>query len=233
MLEISLNERVLAYIKNVEIFLNKVENTSTDLLPTRIIELARSYLTDAKYYYERGDFVTSLSCIAYAEGLLDALRTMGYFGNIDWMPLSKLLKRPRVLIAGSFEFLHPGHLALFKEAWSIGEVYVIVSRDRNFEKFKDRKPVFNEEERLEIIKSIKFVSHAVLGDETDFLKPVENIKPDYILLGPDQWIEPEQLSRLLEVRGIKDIKVLRLEKRIGSWSSTSTYTKLKEKLCTS
>jgi len=42
-----------------------------------IIESARHYLNDAKYYEERNQLETSLASVAYCEGLLDALRLLG------------------------------------------------------------------------------------------------------------------------------------------------------------
>jgi FAD synthetase len=39
-----------------------------------ILELVRGYVKDARHYAEKRKPVTSLACIAYAEGLLDALK---------------------------------------------------------------------------------------------------------------------------------------------------------------
>jgi len=49
----------------------------------QVIEEARRYLQDAKYYLEKGRFETSLASIAYCEGLLDALRMLG-FVTFSW-----------------------------------------------------------------------------------------------------------------------------------------------------
>ena len=43
----------------------------------RVLRLARDYLGDAKYYKDQGKFETSLTSVAYCEGLLDALRLLG------------------------------------------------------------------------------------------------------------------------------------------------------------
>jgi FAD synthetase len=40
----------------------------------QVIDLAKGYVKDAKHYADRRKPVTSLACIAYAEGLLDALK---------------------------------------------------------------------------------------------------------------------------------------------------------------
>ena len=39
-----------------------------------VLELVRGYVKDARHYQEKRKSVTSLACIAYAEGLLDALK---------------------------------------------------------------------------------------------------------------------------------------------------------------
>lgn len=42
-----------------------------------IVESAKQYLSDAKYYQSRNQLGTSLASVAYCEGLLDALRLLG------------------------------------------------------------------------------------------------------------------------------------------------------------
>ena len=39
-----------------------------------VLELARGYVRDAEHYLRSRKPVTALACVAYAEGLLDALR---------------------------------------------------------------------------------------------------------------------------------------------------------------
>ncbi len=42
-----------------------------------IVESAKQYLCDAKYYQSQNQLETSLASVAYCEGLLDALRLLG------------------------------------------------------------------------------------------------------------------------------------------------------------
>ncbi len=42
-----------------------------------ILNLAKAYLEDAKYYVSKKRFDVALTSIAYCEGLLDALRLLG------------------------------------------------------------------------------------------------------------------------------------------------------------
>jgi len=42
-----------------------------------VIETAKHYFADAKYYQEKNEFETSLVSVVYCEGLLDALKLLG------------------------------------------------------------------------------------------------------------------------------------------------------------
>ena len=42
-----------------------------------VLDLIKGYSKDAKHYLENKKPITSLACIAYAEGLLDALKFLG------------------------------------------------------------------------------------------------------------------------------------------------------------
>jgi len=205
-------QRVQAYIDNVKIAVEKLKEKKLYEKYSSLLEVAELYAKDAEYYlHEKRDVLTALSCIAYAEGLIDSLRYL-MKEDIEWEPLSKLLARPKVLVAGSFEILHPGHLFYLREAWKLGRVYVVIARDKSINKFKKREPIVSEEHRLKIIESIKYVYKAVMGDERDYLKPVVDIKPDIILLGPDQWPNEEELKNELRKRGLTNVEVRRLTK---------------------
>lgn len=121
-----------------------------------------------------------------------------------------------ILVAGTFDILHPGHIYLFNEASKIGTVYAVVARDETVKKIKGRYPVFNEQERLLIVDALKSVHKTVLGDKSDRVRPIREISPDIIFLGPDQddgWIKDAIEKEHL------DIQILRLEKRLNYASS--------------
>ncbi|MBU7042509.1 MAG: adenylyltransferase/cytidyltransferase family protein [Theionarchaea archaeon] len=127
----------------------------------------------------------------------------------------------KVVVAGTFDILHPGHLYLFDAAAALGDLYVIIARDNNIPQTK--KKVFTETERLNIIKRLDMVKTALLGDKTDFFEPIEAIQPDIIFLGPDQdesWVRSEIKKRNLS------IVVKRLPERLP-YSSTE----IKKRIC--
>jgi len=130
----------------------------------------------------------------------------------------------KVLTAGTFDIIHPGHVALLIEAKKIagddGELVVIIARDSNVLKFKGREPILREDERLFVVKNLKPVDKAVLGDEKDPLKPVVEERPDIIVLGYDQWAEEEWLREELRKRGL-NVEIIRLGKFSSENDSTS------------
>lgn len=97
----------------------------------------------------------------------------------------------RILVTGTFDDLHPGHHFVLEEASKRGELFVIVARDANVQKIKGRPPLQSQEVRKQGIEKAFPNATVVLGDETDFLKPVSDIRPDLILLGYDQKLPPD------------------------------------------
>ena len=55
----------------------------TDETVAAVLSYAIDYLEDAKYYKAQGKLETSLTSVAYCEGLLDALRLIGAV-NFEW-----------------------------------------------------------------------------------------------------------------------------------------------------
>jgi len=119
-----------------------------------------------------------------------------------------------VMCFGSFDILHLGHLYYLREARRYGDrLVVVVAKDSNFKKFKEKEPKYNERQRLENIRELPYVDRAVLGSEKDILEVVEEHNPDIICLGYDQeTISVYELKEQLSKRGVKaDIM------RIGSY----------------
>jgi len=107
---------------------------------------------------------------------------------------------PNVLVFGTFDIFHLGHVHYLKQAREIakkGKVIAIVARDKNVQKFKGKKPLHNENERLEIINQLKLVDNAILGREDNIFSLVKEINPNIILLGYDQKPSEEELAKKL------------------------------------
>ena len=128
--------------------------------------------------------------------------------------------------------MHPGHVFLIQEAAKLGDVYIVVATDRNRRFYSGEAPIVPEEQRLELIRSIKNVKDAKLGrPDNDTLKTVEEIDPDIILLGPDQKFSVDKLQNALKLKGLNNIEVRRLEKYYDKYklnSSSSIKNKIIE-----
>lgn len=109
----------------------------------------------------------------------------------------------RVFAAGTFDGLHPGHVAFLEFAKSKGgELWVVVARDSTLRRI-GKNPYFNEMERLALISSLRFVDHAILGDANEPLRSVLLVQPDVIVLGHDQKVNVRELAKKLSCAGIK------------------------------
>jgi len=107
----------------------------------------------------------------------------------------------RVLATGTFDLLHPGHVYFLTQAKALGdELIVIVARDSNI--IHKPKPIIPEEQRLEMVNSLKMVDQALLGSEKDIFEPLKQIKPDIIALGYDQRFDSKRLEEELSKRGL-------------------------------
>ena len=71
-------EKVLSELKRTQTPISLTEESVADVL-----RWAVDYLEDAKYYKAQGNLETSLTSVAYCEGLLDALRLLGAV-NFEW-----------------------------------------------------------------------------------------------------------------------------------------------------
>ena len=123
----------------------------------------------------------------------------------------------RVMASGVFDLLHIGHLYYLEEAKKYGdELIVVVACDKTVRK-KKHEPIMPAEERRKLVEALKPVDKAVVGYEDDFLRIVEEIKPDVIALGYDQHFEG--LEEMLRQRGIK-AKIVRCGKYDGDLNKT-------------
>lgn len=135
----------------------------------------------------------------------------------------------KVMASGTFDLLHPGHVIYLEHAKALGgegsKLCVVVARDSTVKKRK-KIPIVNENQRLKMIKYLKPVDEAVLGNENkDILKIVEEIDPDIIAIGQDQTHNVEQLQKAIDERSLK-AKVKRVEAyHTGTLDSTCKIIK--------
>lgn len=127
-----------------------------------------------------------------------------------------------VVATGVFDIIHPGHIMYLRESKKLGDRLVVVVACDNTAETRKRKPLIPESQRLEIVKALKPVDEAVLGDEKDFMKPLRKIKPDIIALGSDQDVIETELSEKLASVGVS-ARVVRIK---ACWDGPFNSSKL-------
>ena len=59
-----------------------------------------------------------------------------------------------VMVFGTFDILHPGHINFFKQAKKYGNLIAVIARDRTVKQVKGRLPKYSEKQRLKAILSL-------------------------------------------------------------------------------
>lgn len=137
-------------------------------------------------------------------------------------------RRPRVYVSGCFDLLHSGHVAFFKEAAQLGDLYVSVGNDACITQLK-AKPMFPEDERVYMVASIRWVTHAFVakGMGHDQAPDLDAVKPDIYFVNEDgdKEIKRQQCAE----RGIEYRVAVRLpDGGLDVRSSTSIKAALKK-----
>ena len=110
----------------------------------------------------------------------------------------------RVAASGYFNPIHSGHLSYLKEAKKMGDrLVVIVNNDKQCQL---KENIFmNEQERMDILQSLRMVDEVVLSVDTDasVCRTLELIKPDIFAKGGDKTIDNIPEKKICKKLGIK------------------------------
>lgn len=137
------------------------------------------------------------------------------------------MKQKKVFVSGCFDLLHSGHIAFLEEASTYGDVYLGLGSDRTISILKNRKTVYNENERLYMIKSLMFVKDAWINQGSgriDFIDEIKQLKPDILFVNEDGHAQDKKA--LCKELGIKYVVSKRIPKeKLPTRSSTDLRTK--------
>jgi D-beta-D-heptose 7-phosphate kinase/D-beta-D-heptose 1-phosphate adenosyltransferase len=99
----------------------------------------------------------------------------------------KLQKRGKriVLTNGCFDLLHVGHIKLFADSKSLGDVLIVaLDDDDSVRRLKGAdRPVIGAAERVRILSALDSVDHVMVFDTSDLDKVIERIRPDILTKG--------------------------------------------------
>lgn len=110
-----------------------------------------------------------------------------------------------VAVSGYFNPIHRGHIKMFREARQYGDKLVVIVNNDEQVKLKGTVPFHSEQERMFIVKNIRWVDEVVLSVDKDktVCKSLLMLQPDVFANGGDR-------------KSTKDIPEDRVCKRIGT-----------------
>lgn len=94
----------------------------------------------------------------------------------------------KVFVTGCYDMLHSGHVAFFKEAAQYGDLHVGLGSDRTIHELKGRDTVNSDQERLYMVKSIRYVKDASINTGSgimDFECDIRKNRPDIFVVNED------------------------------------------------
>jgi glycerol-3-phosphate cytidylyltransferase len=133
-----------------------------------------------------------------------------------------VISKLRIITFGTFDVFHIGHLRILERAKQFGNYLVVgVSSDKmNYDK-KQRLPVYSQEERLEIIRSLRCVDEVFMEESLDLKRIyLQQFCADILVMG-DDWA-----GKFDEFRDICKVEYL---PRTPSISTTAVIEKIKFK----
>jgi D-beta-D-heptose 7-phosphate kinase/D-beta-D-heptose 1-phosphate adenosyltransferase len=120
---------------------------------------------------------------------------------------------------GCFDLFHAGHLKILYKAKQLGDVlHVGINSDDSIKKLKGKsRPIMSQDERFEIIASIKYVDRVYIFDDPTPIRLIEELMPDIIVKGGD-W-DPEdvvgkELAQVVTIPLISGVSTTKLIERI-------------------
>lgn len=93
----------------------------------------------------------------------------------------------RGFTCGAFDVLHPGHILMLEEAKSVCDYLIIgVQSDPTIDRAYKNKPIQTLEERVLMVKAVRFVDKVITYDtEAELFDLLKKLKPDIRIIGAD------------------------------------------------
>ena len=110
-------------------------------------------------------------------------------------------------ISGVFDLFHIGHLNILINSKSMCDQLIVGVTVDDLVAYKNKKAVIPYQERLEIVRSIKYVDATIAQESMDKFKIWEKLKFDVLFVG-DDWFETPKWKEIEEQFKEVDVKVV-------------------------
>jgi glycerol-3-phosphate cytidylyltransferase len=105
-----------------------------------------------------------------------------------------------VLTYGTFDLFHIGHLNILKRLSALGDRLIVGVSTDEFNAIKGKKPVVPFEQRIEIVRSIRYVSEAIPEENWEQKRAdIEKFRADVFGIGEDWRGKFDDLEDKVEV----------------------------------
>ena len=134
----------------------------------------------------------------------------------------------KVFVSGCYDLLHSGHVEFFRQAAQYGDLYVGIGSDQTILGYKHHRAVYSEQERLFMVKSIRYVKDAYINAGSgvmDFVPTLDIVKPDILVVNSDGGNDEKRC--LCAERGIEYVVLERVPQQ-GLQARSSTALKKTE-----
>ena len=97
---------------------------------------------------------------------------------------------------GVFDLFHIGHLNILRRAKEKCDKLIVgVTTDELLQVYKNKRPIIPFEERISIVKAIKYVDKAVPQEDMDKISHWEKLKFNVVFVG-DDWQNTDKWNRI-------------------------------------
>ncbi len=119
----------------------------------------------------------------------------------------------KIIVFGTFDTVHPGHLSFFAQAKGLGDyLIIVVARDKFVKNSKGSLPKNNEKVRARTVRKTKLADKVLLGSKThNFYQTLRTYKTEIIALGYDQKPSIRELKKDLKHHRLGNIQIVRLK----------------------
>ncbi len=109
--------------------------------------------------------------------------------------------------SGVFDLFHIGHLNLLKNARSLCDKLIVGVTSDELVAYKNKKAIIPHQERMEIVRNIKYVDAVVPQYDMDKFKMWKRLKFDVMFVG-DDWFETEKWKKFDEQFKSVGVKII-------------------------